>query len=592
MTFVDALKYTLSVDGVRMTHPDTPFVYVDQVASMAEEDTYEAIFTVIGDYWRTTQHKYTFYVNGPVFKVLNVDNPVVADAQIFELILSDTWECTSIFDIVPIKPHEDDSWAFTFQLPFDRSFSMYVHHQITLYSSNSSLDDWVLLQGDPLVKLMYKVQSLNGVGVIGWTPLVPDETIHLTEDEIPVGGCKVFIKSLINGNNSLSGYRLHVVNGYGKTIQTSGSLMSLVYGTSSDSIDVVPSPYCFRGFFSNMPVYFDNIELSAMTLTEGCYSSMFEGSLFVGLSTFNKGYNDELSILPATELPRVCYRRMFYKSRYMDTPIVDAETIGESSCASMYERAYPITRGDLDEPICILPSVKVVMADGCNGMFSRVKRSGFFKEYHIFQDTLEYVHGGGLADMFNGSAVERVRQDMLPPGNTKFTANNACSNMFSGCTELTEISPGCTISASAGCHGMFYGCFSLTTIPKNLLPTTTLAEHCYDSMFRECTGLTEAPDLPAQQLAPSCYAYMFSGCTALTSITVGFTDWHQGDHPEKDPTGQDGVTAATYKWMEYVGADTETGELLPGTFTCPAELTEIRGDSAIPEGWDVVRVTP
>jgi dihydrodipicolinate synthase/N-acetylneuraminate lyase len=67
---------------------------------------------------------------------------------------------------------------------------------------------------------------------------------------------------------------------------------------------------------------------------------------------------------------------------------------------------------------------------------------------------------------------------------------------------------------------MFSGCTGLTSIPANLLPATTLAEYCYNSMFSGCTGLTSIPAnlLPATTLANYCYYYMFSGCTGLTSL--------------------------------------------------------------------------
>ena len=61
---------------------------------------------------------------------------------------------------------------------------------------------------------------------------------------------------------------------------------------------------------------------------------------------------------------------------------------------------------------------------------------------------------------------------------------------------------------------MFRDCTSLTQAPA--LPATTLADRCYSNMFRDCTSLTKAPALPATTLATNCYYYMFYGCTALT----------------------------------------------------------------------------
>jgi len=90
-------------------------------------------------------------------------------------------------------------------------------------------------------------------------------------------------------------------------------------------------------------------------------------------------------------------------------------------------------------------------------------------------------------------------------------------SMFEDCTSLTTapaLLPATTLAS--GCYWyMFMGCTSLTTAPT--LPATTLAAYCYNGMFQDCTSLTTAPTLPATTLTNSCYGYMFSGCTSLTT---------------------------------------------------------------------------
>jgi hypothetical protein len=65
---------------------------------------------------------------------------------------------------------------------------------------------------------------------------------------------------------------------------------------------------------------------------------------------------------------------------------------------------------------------------------------------------------------------------------------------------------------------MFY-LSGLTSIPSGLLPATTLAQDCYNTMFGGCADLHSLPSglLPAATLATSCYAAMFyqSDLTAL-----------------------------------------------------------------------------
>ena len=63
--------------------------------------------------------------------------------------------------------------------------------------------------------------------------------------------------------------------------------------------------------------------------------------------------------------------------------------------------------------------------------------------------------------------------------------------------------------------GLFKNCTALTTAPE--LPATELTDRCYCKMFYGCTSLIKAPALPAKVMTDFCYGYMFSGCTALTT---------------------------------------------------------------------------
>jgi hypothetical protein len=57
---------------------------------------------------------------------------------------------------------------------------------------------------------------------------------------------------------------------------------------------------------------------------------------------------------------------------------------------------------------------------------------------------------------------------------------------------------------------MFEGCTRLIT------PPVILTNIECQNMFKDCTSLTQAPELPVETLTSSCYAYMFNGCTSLT----------------------------------------------------------------------------
>lgn len=60
---------------------------------------------------------------------------------------------------------------------------------------------------------------------------------------------------------------------------------------------------------------------------------------------------------------------------------------------------------------------------------------------------------------------------------------------------------------------LFRECTSLTKAPE--LPATTLSENCYEMMFYGCKKLKKAPKLPAKNLERHCYVSMFNACTAL-----------------------------------------------------------------------------
>ena len=89
--------------------------------------------------------------------------------------------------------------------------------------------------------------------------------------------------------------------------------------------------------------------------------------------------------------------------------------------------------------------------------------------------------------------------------------------LFKDCTSLTSAPDLPAETLSERCYSrMFMNCISLTSAPD--LPATTLAEACYSYMFTDCTSLAEAPALPATTLAEACYSYMFYDCRSLVRV--------------------------------------------------------------------------
>lgn len=114
---------------------------------------------------------------------------------------------------------------------------------------------------------------------------------------------------------------------------------------------------------------------------------------------------------------------------------------------------------------------------------------------------------------------------------------------------------------------LFSGATNITSAEHLVLPSTTLDENCYQSMFNGCTSLTTAPELPATTLALMCYYSMFYNCSSLNSITCLATDISASN--------------CTYNWVRGVSSS--------GTFTKASSMTSwIIGESGIPNLWLVV----
>ena len=144
-------------------------------------------------------------------------------------------------------------------------------------------------------------------------------------------------------------------------------------------------------------------------------------------------------------------------------------------------------------------------------------------EYVLYlRGTGNTVITGGSSWYFRGSVSECIGniENLLDyatveAGEHPIMADHCCHGMFRDCTSLTQAPelPATTLAVS--CYdSMFTGCTSLTKAPE--LPATTLADRCYSYMFDECASLTKAPKLPATKLANYCYSYMFIGCASLT----------------------------------------------------------------------------
>lgn len=156
--------------------------------------------------------------------------------------------------------------------------------------------------------------------------------------------------------------------------------------------------------------------------------------------------------------------------------------------------------------------------------------------------------------------------ELILPATT--LAENCYEYMFKDCTSLTTAPELPATTLADFCYsGMFEQCTSLVTAPE--LPATTLTDYCYTGMFLGCWVLTTAPELPATTLVEGCYSYMFQYCYDLSYIKMLAID-----------------ISVDYCLEEWVIRVSSTG-----TFVKNKDATwNVTGVSGIPEGWTVETV--
>ena len=331
------------------------------------------------------------------------------------------------------------------------------------------------------------------------------------------------------------------------------------------------SERCYEGMFSGCTSLVSSPDLPATILSKRCYEGMFSGCTSLVSAPE----------LPATTLAQRCYESMFSGcTSLVSAPELPATTLAESCCNNMFKGCTSLVT--VSE---ILPATTLVqrcyesMFSGCTSLVSAPE---------LPATTLAE---SCCNNMFKGCTSLVTVPEILP---ATTLAESCYGGMFSGCTSLIS-APELPVTTLAKycCNNMFNGCTSLVTVPE-ILPATTLAQRCYESMFSGCTSLVSAPDLPATTLAGYCYEGMFSGCRSLVSAPeLPATTLVKGCYNSmfrycsnlKSVTAlfEKSVTSSLNGWL--------TGVSSISTFYKNAEAVW-ENSGIIPDGWDVVLVTP
>ena len=316
--------------------------------------------------------------------------------------------------------------------------------------------------------------------------------------------------------------------------------------------------------------------LPATILAESCYASMFQGCT---------------SLVTAPELPSIflvkrCYEYMFYGCKKLNYIKMLAIYIGAEECLSYWvynvaptgtfikhpenttieidssngiPKDWTVVNAEIsDEPLIPNNEYFWIQFEEAGGVISGLTNSDT-DMYHSFDGNtwtktpntllmtnvrLVYFRneskkikglsfqfnsnakvGGDLSSMtdmaerccyglFNSNIYLTDASELILPWDT--LAKECYSTMFRGCTNLIAAPELPATTLAFYCYyKMFEDCTSLVTAP--VLPATTLDSWCYSGMFQGCTSLVTAPKLPATTLVDRCYYFMFEGCTSLVT---------------------------------------------------------------------------
>ena len=338
---------------------------------------------------------------------------------------------------------------------------------------------------------------------------------------------------------------------------------SLFFGCSSltqvpelPATDLAPAHHCYSFMFAECTALTRAPELPATTLGVGCYTTMFRKCTSL----------IQPPELPATTLDISCYSAMFKDCHALKKVRIAATKTatnalkewlsGVSATGDFYcdpsatifptDSSSGIPKGWTRHNINTLKALTLTATADNSSV--RLTKNG------TLDNTFEVDKGNGWEDYAFGTVIplnagesckwrctshSTTQSDqnyvqfvmtgkieasgnvnsMLSSGFENLTSlsgyDYAFRSLFKGCTSLTQAPQLPATTLAVDCYGrMFEGCTSLTKAPS--LPATALARNCYVFMFYGCTSLTQAPALPATTLAEYCYGYMFNDCTSLT----------------------------------------------------------------------------
>ena len=348
---------------------------------------------------------------------------------------------------------------------------------------------------------------------------------------------------------------------------------------------------CYERMFEGCTSLTTAPELPAKILVDRCYNIMFDGCTKLNYvkAIFTQLYNDEA---PYNWLNNVSPTGTFIKSKDATWTNEQAgiptgwtvQVEGGVTPEPEPERDYLCFTSTGDSTVAMsqngtptdISANKVIQYKLNDGQWqtwdlSAVTLADGDKMYLKSDDEIKIVENFNIYKQFTMTGSIAASGNIMSLLNFSDTlANKEFVYLFKNCTSLTTAPELPVTTLTEWCYGyMFQGCTSLTTAPA--LPAVTLVQSCYQSMFYGCASLTAAPELPATTLSTSCYTSMFRGCTKLNYVKAMFTT---------DPTSGSYLR----NWLENVSPT--------GTFIKSKDATWTNEQAGIPTGWTVQTATP
>lgn len=229
-----------------------------------------------------------------------------------------------------------------------------------------------------------------------------------------------------------------------------------------------------------------------------------------------------------------------YASQYLTIEAVDDIRI------FVYRNNYYYSEDDGETWTYVDAGQKVINASSGDKILFKKNRTGTSNEqcpcfavggrFNVYGNIMSMLYGDDFANKtslvyndveFNFHAMFAAQYKdigyenyILSAENLVLPATTLASKCYNTMFSESKIVYGPTIlpatTLARACYGfMFSKCQNLKNTP--ILPATTLANACYSNMFYQCTSIVNAPELPAMTMASGCYYGMFGHCSNLVN---------------------------------------------------------------------------